>query len=514
MYSTRAPARPAAWRLLAVVLALPCWLGACGGGGGPAPEEEDLPPFFLAASTPTDGSVGVALAQTILVRFNKALDPGSVNAASLSVRSVSGAPMAGTVTIQEGGAGDTLRWIPIHDLASGEQHICEVATAVRSVDDEPLGGTDEIRFFTVFGTPGFLPTADQMRISLGRLNVGRQGHRATLLVDGRVLITGGFTIGGSTTDSAEVYVESLQRFTELANPMVQDRASHSATRLADGRVLLAGGWYEGSPGLNAVRSSAEVFDPATNEFSAVGSMGKQRTDHAAALLPDGRVLITGGSRPAGGSFFEDLDDAELFDPVTNTFAPLVARMTHTRSAHGLVAGPPGTFILAGGSDVDFTHGRFQVSTLSFANLGPTLGGDRGRFGPATAAFDSGGVVIAGGDNVGTVVFVRADGFVLNTGSAMTVGRSYATAVRIRPDQILVAGGIDFSNGGFIESSCDLVVEAGVSGANTFATTVRFTTGMAFHAVSLLPSGDYLFCGGLNEDGSQPNKTAAFVFDVR
>ena len=113
-----------------------------------------------------------------------------------------------------------------------------------------------------------------------------------------------------------------------------------------------------------------------------------------------------------------------------------------------------------------------------------------------------------------MIYIQSGGFVQNTGSALNLPRSYATAVRIKPDQVLVVGGIDFSRGGFIEASCDVIIEGGTNGANTFATDVRVGTGMAFHAASPLPSGDVLFCGGLNEDGSMPNKTAAFIFDVR
>lgn len=490
-------------------------LTACGGGGGGAFEPPvELPPFYVDRTTPFDTSVNVSVTQTILVRFNKAVDPATVDRATIDVMSVAGAPMAGTVSLVGDGAGDSVRWIPVHDMAAGQQHEVTIAASLRSVDGEELGGSNTFRFFTAFPVPpGVIPTAGQLRVSLGKLNVGRQGHRATLLNDGRVLITGGFSIGGSTTDTAEVYAEATQQFTQLGATMVAERASHTATRLLDGRVLLTGGWFEGSPGINNVHASAEVFNPATNAFTAVGSMAKQRADHAALLLPDGRVLVTGGSRPNGPGFLEDLDDAEVFDPLTNTFSTLPNLMSHTRATHGMVPGPLGTFVLGGGSDVDFGHGRFNTTTMLFEDLGPAAS-DRARFGAGVASFGSGGVVIAGGDNQGTVVFVTTGGFVLNTGSAMTVARSYATAVRIKDDQILVAGGIDFSNGGFIESSCDVIIEGGVNGSNTFATPVRFTTGMAFHAASPLPSGDILFCGGLNEDGSLPNKTAAFLFDVQ
>ena len=43
---------------------------------------------------------------------------------------------------------------------------------------------------------------------------------------------------------------------------------------------------------------------------------------------------------------------------------------------------------------------------------------------------------------------------------------------------MVVGGIDFTRGGFIESSVDIIVEGGVGGSRTYSTTMRFPTGMA------------------------------------
>ena len=69
------------------------------------------------------------------------------------------------------------------------------------------------------------------------------------------------------------------------------RASGTATLLADGRVLLTGGY----PGEGASpTSSAEIFDPAEGSFAPTGDLTVARADHSASLLSDGRVLIAGG----------------------------------------------------------------------------------------------------------------------------------------------------------------------------------------------------------------------------
>lgn len=67
------------------------------------------------------------------------------------------------------------------------------------------------------------------------------------------------------------------------------RNSHSATLLLDGSVLVAGGW----DGVKAV-ANADLYDPRTQAWVATHPLDVARVYHAAARLPDGRVLVTGG----------------------------------------------------------------------------------------------------------------------------------------------------------------------------------------------------------------------------
>lgn len=80
-----------------------------------------------------------------------------------------------------------------------------------------------------------------------------------------------------------------------AGSLTTDRQGHTATLLTNGKVLIAGGsaTLAGLP----VWASAELFDPAGTSFTPTGSMGTPRVGHTATLLPDGRVLIAGGECP-------------------------------------------------------------------------------------------------------------------------------------------------------------------------------------------------------------------------
>jgi hypothetical protein len=386
------------------------------------------------------------------------------------------------------------------------------------VSGDPLGGRAEIHFTTeappiVSG----IPTAADLRALADRLNVGRRSHRATLLNSGKVLVTGGFRQGSFVTDRAEIYEPDTETFRLLAETMTVGRAGHTATLLANGRVLLCGGWVETSPGTIDETATAEVFDPQTETFTAVGSMAAGRVDHAAIRLPSGDVMVTGGSRlddTPDGPFLFDHDDAEVFTVVSGTFAPHATKMTHTRATHDMVPVADGRIVLAGGSDVDVRADVLDPATGVFMPLAAAAS-DAGRFGAAMERFASGGVVVAGGDLTGTVLYVFPDGsHVANTGSGLAQPRAYATATRLDDDDILVAGGLDVTAGLFIASSCDLLREEGPAGARTFPTSVRFFTGMAMHTATRLADGTVLFCGGLNVNGGQPELDRAYLLDTR
>src|SRR5262249_28742599 len=125
----------------------------------------------------------------------------------------------------------------------------------------------------------------------GSMATPRQRHTATLLQDGRVLVTGGMVgVESSTaTASAEIY-DPVTGTWSLTGNMMKARSRHTATLLPNGKVLIAGG-----RGTNTLsRSSAELYDPATGVFTLTGAMADARDNFSANLLADGRVLVSGG----------------------------------------------------------------------------------------------------------------------------------------------------------------------------------------------------------------------------
>src|SRR5262245_19725579 len=142
----------------------------------------------------------------------------------------------------------------------------------------------------------------------GDLASGRWEPRATLLPTGKVLVAGGNNELGAET--AELYDPVTGQWS-VTSPMSVPRRGHTATLLPDGKVLVAGGhkddedYYTGNV---TVLDTAELYDPATEQWSATASMNAARYGHLATLLASGKVVVAGGNVNGGG-----LNTAELYD---------------------------------------------------------------------------------------------------------------------------------------------------------------------------------------------------------
>jgi N-acetylneuraminic acid mutarotase len=161
--------------------------------------------------------------------------------------------------------------------------------------------------------------------SAGSIVTGRVRFTVTLLSNGKVLIAGGSAGSGSALSSAELYDPATNSWSS-AGSMVTPRDSATATLLGNGKVLVAGGCALGYT--SGFQSSAELYDPLTNTWSATASMATARDHHKATLLNNGKVLVAGGwNGSSSGGFFTPLSSTELYDPgllAANTTTALTA----------------------------------------------------------------------------------------------------------------------------------------------------------------------------------------------
>jgi hypothetical protein len=177
-----------------------------------------------------------------------------------------------------------------------------------------------------------LCAADGMGCSpAGPLSIARQYATATLLANGTVLVAGGATMTGTcqgcATASAEIFRPQEGAFSPTGAMHVA-RQGHCASPLPDGRVLITGGMDQNGTAL----SSAEIYDPATGIFSLAPPMGIARFEHTATVLPDGKVLVAGGYDTAS----DITNTAELYDPLEGVFTP-TGHMTDARAGHAAAA---------------------------------------------------------------------------------------------------------------------------------------------------------------------------------
>jgi N-acetylneuraminic acid mutarotase len=188
----------------------------------------------------------------------------------------------------------------------------------------------------------------------GSLSNSLRYHTATLLGNGKVLVTGGQNLDDySDLAATALYDPDANQWTESSSPggpgaLSTPRVYHTATLLPSGRVLVAGGYYydEGTD-TDYSLASAELFDPATGLWTPTGSMSGPRLQHTATLLPNGKVLVVGGQ----DGNYNFVVNAELFDPAANgglgawsAAGSITGRYDHTATLL-----PNGKVLVVGGS---------------------------------------------------------------------------------------------------------------------------------------------------------------------
>jgi len=342
-------------------------------------------------------------------------------------------------------------------------------------------------------------------------------HTATLLPDGKVLIACGAGDSGdgalSDLPEAELFNPTTGAFTSFpATP----RTGCTATLLPNGKVLLTGGLNNGQ-----VNSSAELFDPGTGLFQPTGNMTSPRVGHTATPLSNGKVLIAGGS-PTGATHLEGValvpgppsPTAELYDPASGTFTS-TGDMLAARAGHTATSLQNGNVLIAGG-DGPGSAELFDPSTGAFSATGSMT---TFRAGHTATLLPNGKVFIAGG------IFGPPDGFVGVMGAVtetydpatgsfasagnMVIPRLAQTATLLRNGTVLLTGGAtqDATSGACSTDGAEIYDPAKAS----FTQISNMNQARSAHSATLLGDGSVLITGGFHcvvgESNSGPLRTA-------
>jgi hypothetical protein len=298
----------------------------------------------------------------------------------------------------------------------------------------------------------------------GHLFQARNRSQATLLTDGKVLITGGYQfigMNGEAIPFAEIFDPATGQSTALP-PLSEPRDdSERSVLLKDGRVLIVSG---GETRL------VEIFEPTTRLFDLAGLMLHVRGGPTATVIPDGRVLIAGGFTAFGPTDPEPpvTESAELFDPVSGKSQP-TGSLSMARYRHSAVTLPDGRIALLGGYGVD-------GQVLSSVEI----------YDPRTGIFTPGGELAE----------ARAD----------------MTAHLLPDGRVLVVGGLYTNSGGQVVGA-RRSVEVYDPAAGRSAVTDTLPGARWFHAAAELLDGRVLIAGGVDFSSNPPSPLGtAFVVD--
>jgi Kelch motif protein/galactose oxidase-like protein len=249
-----------------------------------------------------------------------------------------------------------------------------------------FGGLDEQDPQIVSTTTELIDPVTGSTRTLAQRLPGRLHHTVTLGWADRLVVAGGVEwYGGSfhSTDRVDVYLPYQHQWIP-AQPLLQARSDHGAAALADGEILVTGGNVNARP-----LASTEIYDPRTDVWREAAPMPAPRVRFSMATLPDGRVLVAGGLSQIG----QPLSSSLIYEPEHDRWVA-GPDLAVARVQHATVVLPNGDVLLVGGQfAASNTAERYDVARNIFTFAG-TLAWP--RLVEQAAVLPDGRVLITGG----------------------------------------------------------------------------------------------------------------------
>lgn len=327
----------------------------------------------------------------------------------------------------------------------------------------------------------------------------RAAHTATVLPDGRVVVTGGYremAPTGNVTNSVEIYDPRTDTWTD-GGRLLSPRAFHTATLLPSGQILVVGG----TPGpslFDRATASAELYDPRTRMSVSAGMMADARRNFTATLLHDGRVLIAGGFEPISA---REYSTCALFDPGTGRWIP-TGSLSRGRSSHSATLLPDGRVLVSGGQD-DVTE-LYNPSTGGWFFGGATFSVHEQS---SATLDDHGRVWITGGrfrraDRYGEYYEIASEAW--RHGGAMIGQRYRQISTMTSQERIVeVAGVQQYDNMQLATNTADYISVS----RGRLVTLPNLRTLRMLHTTNTLPNNQVIVIGG---DNGRPSNSVEIL----